>query len=61
MKHVLLFFLMAFALAACGSAGANAGTKQPTPTAPAVLRASDPAAFVRASGKPQLVEFFAFW
>jgi len=35
--------------------------RTPTPHVDVVLRATDPDAFVLASGKYQMVEFFAFW
>lgn len=34
---------------------------EPVATPRAELSASDPTTFVRASGKPQVVEFFAYW
>jgi hypothetical protein len=34
---------------------------QPTPTLRVGLQATDPQTVVLASGKPQLVEFFAYW
>lgn len=37
------------------------GNQTPTPHVDVILRATDPNAFVLASGKYQMVEFFAFW
>jgi hypothetical protein len=36
-------------------------TTKPSPQPRLELEASDPASYVRVIGKPQLVEFFAFW
>jgi hypothetical protein len=46
---------------AAPTAPALASTEAPVVQPKEELTASDPAAFVRASGNPQLVEFFAFW
>ena len=69
-RFVLLLVIILISLTAC--AGDEAAVQEsvqviatpdlgPTPTARIVMHASDPAEFVQASGKPQLVEFFTFW
>jgi hypothetical protein len=60
MKTLPLFLLLTLMLAACLPAD-EVSSEQPTPTARVALEATDPTTFVRAAGKPQLVEFFAFW
>ncbi len=40
---------------------ASLAPPEPTPTVRKGLHATDPGSVVLASGKPQLVEFFAFW
>jgi thiol-disulfide isomerase/thioredoxin len=55
-----VFLTLTFVISGCGGApGASTGpaTGQPADA----YRASDPTAFKLAAGKPQLVEFFAFW
>lgn len=39
----------------------TSAASQPTPTLRVGLQATDPQTVVLASGKPQLVEFFAYW
>lgn len=51
--------LGATALAACGSPAPQSGA-QPTAVISAELHTSD-VALLSATGRPQLVEFFAFW
>ncbi|GEM_PF-6821260 len=56
----LLLLLLAAGCASPVAAPVNPGGP-PTPTVRPGLQASDPDAFVRATGSPQFVEFFAFW
>jgi len=53
-------------LAACGSAPASIETETSAPEVQAAptydpFRVTDPSTVVLAAGKPQLVEFFAYW
>ncbi len=58
-KRLALLTLAALVLAACTApAATSSATATPEPGA---YVASDPAAFTAAAGRPQLVEFFAFW
>lgn len=41
--------------------GSTSAPPEPTPTARRGLQATDPGSVVLAAGRPQLVEFFAFW
>ena len=60
----LLLLLLAAGLLLAACAPAASQTAAPVEGTPAVrtkLEASDPAQFTLTAGKPQLVEFFAFW
>ena len=51
-------------LAACGSSPAPTETSTPAPEPSPTydpFRVTDPSTVVLAAGKPQLVEFFAYW
>lgn len=64
MKKSYLFFLtLIFLLTACGGGAVSMPPTPvgPTPTLRVVMQADDPSTFVLAAGKPQLVEFFAYW
>lgn len=58
-KRLALFMLAALVMAACGAPAASLSATA-TPATDAYV-ASDPATFTVAAGRPQLVEFFAFW
>ncbi len=55
---VWLWVILALLLAACGPA---ATPEAAPPAANDDFRPTDPAAVSLAAGRPQLVEFFAFW
>lgn len=57
-----LFILsIALLLAACSNSAGSEQIAGPTPTLRIVMQATDPSTFEIASGRPQLVDFFAFW
>lgn len=60
-RLLLLIVLLPLLAAACGGQTAASQDLGPTPTVRVVMVASDPASFTTASGRPQLVEFFAYW
>lgn len=62
MKSVIsLLLVLPWLIAACSSQPSAPIAVGPTPTLRIVMVASDPAEVNLASGKPQLVEFFAYW
>ena len=62
MKRHWTLFAAVLLLTACGTAATATSASAPAATGEAdAYVASDPAAFAAAAGRPQLVEFFAFW
>lgn len=63
-KPVLWIAVMALTLLATGCGGGEEATSEPQrpaePASPDAFRA-DAVEFVAATGRPQLVEFFAYW
>ena len=59
------FVVALLAVTACGPAGtatlSNASEVGVAATGADVMKSTDPTTVVLASGKPQLIEFFAFW
>lgn len=56
-----LIIVLPWFIVACSNQSADLADIGPTPTLRIVMVASDPAEVNLAFGKPQLVEFFAYW
>ncbi len=60
-RTLSIIILLPLLVAACGGQAVTAQNLGPTPTARVVMVASDPSSFTINAGRPQLVEFFAYW
>jgi hypothetical protein len=60
-KSLIISILAVLLLAACSTLTMEVETPEGQPAVRTQMEATDPVTVNLASGKPQLVEFFAFW